>query len=122
MPPALLAKIVALLTELDCSRWRDGPIARGMKHTTCARITKAARAVLNLAMRRDPRTSHTTAGHAVATVLGNARVRPFERIGGRSIAETETATRSYPTYPGANLAARTAIVKRSRQCWGIYAN
>ena len=57
----LAAKPVGLLSARDLAAWRDGLLAGGMKPATLVRLSKAAKAALSLAARRDPRIANRTA-------------------------------------------------------------
>jgi integrase len=55
LSPSLAAKPVGLLTARDLGAWRDGLIADGAKHASVVRLSRAVKAALNLAARRDHR-------------------------------------------------------------------
>jgi integrase len=55
MTPSLAAKPVGLLTARELSAWRDGLINDGVKPATVVRLSRAVKAALNLAARRDCR-------------------------------------------------------------------
>jgi hypothetical protein len=55
LTPSLATKPVGLLTARDLSAWRDGLIADGVKPATVVRLSRAIKAALNLAARRDSR-------------------------------------------------------------------
>ncbi|WP_409191046.1 hypothetical protein [Bradyrhizobium sp. RDM4] len=51
--PAMLAKVVMLLTETELRDWRNGLIAKGLKLSSANRIGKSFKAALALAAKRD---------------------------------------------------------------------
>lgn len=55
LTPTLAGKPVALLTSRELAAWRDGLLADGLKPATAVRLSKALKAALNLAAKRDPR-------------------------------------------------------------------
>jgi integrase len=55
LPPALLAKPVALLTINEVVGWRDARLATGLQRSTITRDCRCISAALNLAARRDQR-------------------------------------------------------------------
>jgi integrase len=58
---ALGAKPVALLTARELAAWRDHLLAGGMKTATLVRLSKATKAALNLAAKRDARITNRNA-------------------------------------------------------------
>ena len=50
---ALLSKVVALLTEVELSDWRNALVAKGLKVSSANRMAKSMKAALALAARRD---------------------------------------------------------------------
>ena len=61
LSPALAAKPVGLLTASDLAAWRDRPMADGVKPATVVRLSRAVKAALNLAARRDHRITNRNA-------------------------------------------------------------
>jgi integrase len=61
LPPALLAKSVALLGGREIRSWRDGLLARGMAPGSVDRNVIALKAALNLAARDDTRIRNASA-------------------------------------------------------------
>jgi integrase len=61
LPPALLAKSVALLSGREIRNWRDSLLARGMAPASVDRNLIALKAALNLAAKDDPRIRNTSA-------------------------------------------------------------
>ncbi|WP_063791605.1 hypothetical protein [Bradyrhizobium valentinum] len=59
--PALLTKVVALLTEVELKDWRNGLIAKGLKLSSANRTGKSFKAALALAAARDKRIVNTSA-------------------------------------------------------------
>jgi integrase len=53
--PAMLSKVVMLLTETELRDWRNGLIAKGLKLSSANRIGKSFKAALALAAKRDKR-------------------------------------------------------------------
>ena len=51
--PAMLSKVVMLLTETELRDWRNGLIAKGLKLSSANRIGKSFKAALALAAKRD---------------------------------------------------------------------
>jgi integrase len=62
VPPALLDKVVALLTETELTAWRNGLVAtKGLKPASANRYAKAFCAALALAAKRDKRIGNAAA-------------------------------------------------------------
>jgi integrase len=62
MPSAWLAKVVALLTEVELSNWRNALVKNaGLKTASANRIGRSFKAALALASRRDRRITNTLA-------------------------------------------------------------
>jgi integrase len=61
LTPTLAAKPIGILTARELAHWRDGLLAAGMKPATLVRLSKATKAALNLAARRDPRITNRNA-------------------------------------------------------------
>ncbi|MGY4369203.1 integrase [Bradyrhizobium sp. LB1.3] len=61
VPPAMLAKVVMLLTETELRDWRNGLIAKGLKLSSANRIGKSFKAALALAAKRDRKRVTNTA-------------------------------------------------------------
>ncbi|MET4179471.1 hypothetical protein ABIB94_001563 [Bradyrhizobium sp. JR7.2] len=53
LSPAMLSKVVMLLTETELSDWRNGLVAKGLKLSSANRIGKSFKAALALATKRD---------------------------------------------------------------------
>ncbi|UPT87963.1 site-specific integrase [Bradyrhizobium barranii subsp. apii] len=53
LSPAMLSKVVMLLTETELSDWRNGLVAKGLKLSSANRIGKSFKAALALAAKRD---------------------------------------------------------------------
>jgi integrase len=51
--PAMLSKVVALLTDTELADWRNGLVAKGLKLSSANRIGKSLKAALALAAKRD---------------------------------------------------------------------
>jgi hypothetical protein len=61
LSPAMLAKVVMLLTERELADWRNGLVAKGLKLSTVNRVGKSFKAALSLAARRDKRITNGAA-------------------------------------------------------------
>ena len=59
--PAMLSKVVMLLTETELRDWRNGIVARGLKVSSANRIAKSLKAALALAGKRDKRAAANSA-------------------------------------------------------------
>ncbi|MGY3132008.1 integrase [Bradyrhizobium sp. USDA 4501] len=59
--PAMLAKVVALLTETELLNWRNGLVSESLKLSSANRIGKSFKAALALAAKRDKRITNTAA-------------------------------------------------------------
>jgi integrase len=59
--PAMLSKVVMLLTETELRDWRNGLIAKGLKLSSANRIGKSFKAALALAAKRDRKRIGNTA-------------------------------------------------------------
>jgi integrase len=59
--PGLLNKQVSLLTAKELEHWRNGLLKKGIKTATVLRISKSAKAALNLAARHDARIENRNA-------------------------------------------------------------
>jgi integrase len=61
VPPAMLGKAVALLTEKELRGWRNGLVKRGLKPASSDRVARVLKACLNLCASDDPRIVNTNA-------------------------------------------------------------
>ena len=61
LSPAMLAKVVMLLTETELRDWRNGLVAKGLKLSSANRIGKSFKAALALAAKRDKRIANGAA-------------------------------------------------------------
>lgn len=61
LSPAMLSKVVMLLTEIELLNWRDGLVAKGLKLSSANRTGKSFKAALALAAKRDKRISNSAA-------------------------------------------------------------
>lgn len=61
LPPAMLSKVVMLLTETELADWRNGLVATGLKLSSANRIGKSLKAALALAAKRDKRVTNSAA-------------------------------------------------------------
>jgi integrase len=61
LSPAMLSKVVVLLTDAELLHWRDGLVGKGLRLSSANRIGKSFKAALALAAKRDRR---ITNGHA----------------------------------------------------------
>ncbi|WP_027571080.1 hypothetical protein [Bradyrhizobium sp. WSM1743] len=61
LTPALLSKVVMLLTDIELANWRNGLVAEGLKLSSANRIGKSFKAALNLAAKRDKRITNVAA-------------------------------------------------------------
>jgi hypothetical protein len=61
LSPAMLSKVVMLLTETELRDWRNGMVAKGLKVSSANRIGKSLKAALALAARRDKRITNSLA-------------------------------------------------------------
>lgn len=61
LSPAMLSKVVMLLTEIELLNWRDGLVAKGLKLSSANRIGKSFKAALALAAKRDKRITNSAA-------------------------------------------------------------
>lgn len=61
LSPAILSKVVMLLTEIELLNWRDGLVAKGLKLSSANRIGKSFKAALALAAKRDKRITNSAA-------------------------------------------------------------
>jgi integrase len=61
LSPAILSKVVMLLTETELADWRNGLVAKGLKLSSANRIGKSFKAALALAARRDSRITNSVA-------------------------------------------------------------
>jgi integrase len=59
--PAMLSKVVALLSETELLHWRNALVAEGLKLSSANRIGKSLKAALALAAKRDKRITNGTA-------------------------------------------------------------
>ena len=59
--PAMLSKVVMLLTETELRDWRNGIVAKGLKVSSANRIAKSLKAALALAGKRDKRAAANSA-------------------------------------------------------------
>jgi integrase len=76
LPPALLAKPVALLTTKELRRWRDG-LRTSREPSSVNRICKAAKAAFNLAVAHDPRITNQKAWTLGLAALPDAHVARY---------------------------------------------
>ena len=61
LSPAMLSKVVMLLTETELRDWRNGLVAKGLKLSSANRIGKSFKAALALAAKRDKRVANGVA-------------------------------------------------------------
>ncbi|WP_396604718.1 site-specific integrase [Bradyrhizobium sp. YCK136] len=61
LTPALLSKVVMLLTDIELANWRNGLITKGLKLSSANRIGKSLKAALALAAKRDRRITNSAA-------------------------------------------------------------
>lgn len=61
LSPAMLSKVVMLLTETDLLNWRNGLVVEGLKLSSANRIGKSFKAALALAAKRDKRIANSIA-------------------------------------------------------------
>jgi integrase len=69
LSPAMLSKVVMLLTETELRDWRNGLVAKGLKLSSANRIGKSFKAALALAAKRDKRVSNSAAWKAALKPL-----------------------------------------------------
>ena len=110
LTPALAAKPVGLLTARDLAHWRDGLLASGMKPATLVRLSKATKASLNLAARRDPRILNRNAWRdGLSGISEDAGSRNLQRLEDHQVAAVVAAAyaidRSFGLYT--EVAAQT---------------
>jgi integrase len=61
LSPAMLSKVVMLLTETELLNWRNGLVTKGLKLSSANRIGKSFKAALALAAKRDKRIKNNIA-------------------------------------------------------------
>jgi hypothetical protein len=61
LSPAMLSKVVMLLSETELRDWRNGLVAEGLKLSSANRVGKSLKAALALAAKRDKRIVNTSA-------------------------------------------------------------
>lgn len=61
LSPAMLSKVVMLLTEIELLNWRNGLVTKGLKLSSANRTGKSFKAALALAAGRDKRISNSAA-------------------------------------------------------------
>jgi len=61
LSPAMLSKVVVLLTEAELLNWRNGLVAKGLKLSSANRVGKSFKAALALAAKRDKRIINSVA-------------------------------------------------------------
>lgn len=61
LSPAILSKVVMLLTEIELLNWRNGLVTKGLKLSSANRIGKSFKAALALAAKRDRRITNSAA-------------------------------------------------------------
>jgi integrase len=61
LSPAMLSKVVMLLTETELCDWRNGMVVKGLKLSSANRIGKSFKAALALAAKRDKRITNSAA-------------------------------------------------------------
>ncbi len=61
LSPAMLSKVVMLLTEAELAGWRNGLVANGLKLSSANRVGKSFKAALALAAKRDKRITNGAA-------------------------------------------------------------
>jgi integrase len=81
LTPTLASKPVGLLRAVELAAWRDGLIADGMKSATVVRLSKATKAALNLAARRDRRiTNRNEWRDGLSGIAENYASRNLQRL------------------------------------------
>jgi integrase len=61
LSPAMLSKVVMLLTDTELLNWRNGLVTKGLKLSSANRIGKSFKAALALAAKRDRRLNNSSA-------------------------------------------------------------
>jgi integrase len=111
--PTLSSKPIALLTSKDLSAWRDRLLANGMKPATVVRLSKATKAALNLAARRDHRIVNRAAwGDGLGGIAEGFASRNVQRLDDDEVRRLIEA--AYTIDPAFGLFTETAAVCGSR--------
>jgi integrase len=113
LTPALAERVVALLTSRDLSTWRDGLLAAGMKPATMVRLSRATKAALNLASRRDHRIANRKAWtDGLAGVSEDYESRNVQRLDDDQVRAVIAA--SHTLDPAFGLYAEVAAISGAR--------